>query len=409
MSTTEARGLSFGSLWAGLRRRLRFFSDDLMIVAVVLVVLVAFLLPSMIVTIPAGHLGVLWKRFGGGTVVDHVEPEGTRLILPWDVMYIYDARLQSVEHEFEMLSSDGLKLMVTLAWRFRVVPAHLGELHKYAGPNYAESLLEQTVAARARDVIAIYRPEDIYTSHRLEIQNQISQSVRYDIKNRFNTALRSGQDWLVIEDVLIKRIVLPDGVEDAIVRKNVARHEVEQYALIVEKEQQESERKRIEALGIRNFQEIISGGMSDAYLRWRGIEATLELARSENAKVVVVGNDKTGGLPLISISGDGLKPEAPDKNKDVRAKADLPRADMHKGDTAAELSSTGHVGMPAGGKGFGERKADGQKADDRRGMPGGSPAGDPSSTGAARDMPIRPFFGQEFGQPGDRLPPAAAR
>jgi regulator of protease activity HflC (stomatin/prohibitin superfamily) len=335
MSATHEFQPPFGSVGQRLRRRLQFFSNDLMIVGVILVVMLAFLLPSMIVTIPAGHLGVLWKRFGGGTVIDYVETEGTHLMLPWDEIYIYDARLQSVEHEFEVLSSDGLKLMVTLAWRFRVIPEHLGELHKYAGPEYAQTLLEQSVGARARDVIAIYRPEDIYTSHRLEIQNQISESVRYDIKNRFNTELRSGQNWLLIEDVLVKRIVLPDGVEDAIVRKNVARHEVEQYALIVEKEQQESERKRVEALGIRNFQEIVSGGMSDAYLRWRGIEATLELARSENAKVVVIGNSKTGGLPLISISGDGVA----QVKKDAKDKASAPRADLGKGDTALELKS----------------------------------------------------------------------
>ncbi|EJL94060.1 membrane protease subunit, stomatin/prohibitin [Herbaspirillum sp. CF444] len=335
MSTTHEFQPSFESVRERLRRRLRFFSNDLMIAGLVLVVMLVFLLPSMIVTIPAGHLGVLWKRFAGGTVIDHVEKEGTHLMLPWDVMYVYDARLQSVEREFEVLSSDGLKLMVTLAWRFRVIPQYLGELHKYAGPEYAETLLGQSVGARARDVIAIYRPEDIYTSHRLEIQNQISESVRYDIKNRFNTELRSGQNWILIEDVLVKRIVLPDGVEDAIVRKNVARHEVEQYALIVEKEQQESERKRVEALGIRNFQEIISGGMSDAYLRWRGIEATLELARSENAKVVVIGNDKTGGMPLISINGDSV----PHEKKDAKDKAVAPQADIGKGDTTQELKS----------------------------------------------------------------------
>lgn len=367
MSTTHEFQPPFRSIWERLRRRLRFFSNDLMIAGLILVVMLVFLLPSMIVTIPAGHLGVLWKRFAGGTVIDHVETEGTHLMLPWDEMYVYDARLQSVEREFEVLSSDGLKLMVTLAWRFRVIPEYLGELHKYAGPEYAETLLGQSVGARARDVIAIYRPEDIYTSHRLEIQNQISESVRYDIKNRFNTELRSGQNWILIEDVLVKRIVLPDGVEDAIVRKNVARHEVEQYALIVEKEQQESERKRVEALGIRNFQEIISGGMSDAYLRWRGIEATLELARSENAKVVVIGNDKTGGMPLISINGDGM----PHDKKDAKDKSVAPRADLGKGDTTQELKSgaRGKKGMGPGPTPVPAEKTSSAKPDGAAGKP----------------------------------------
>lgn len=297
-----------------LRRRLRYFSDDLMIAAVVIVVLVIFMLPSIIVTIPAGHLGVLWLRFGGGTVLTGVMSEGTRLIYPWDKVFIYDARLQSVNREFEVLSSDGLKLKVDVAWRYRVIPNMLGRLHQYVGPDYPETLLAQSVGARARDVIAIYRPEDIYTDHRLSIQNQVTESVRYDLKHRFNMADQSSTNWVMIEDVLIKRILLPQGVQEAIVRKNMARHEVEEYALIVDRERQETERKRVEALGIRNFQEIVSSGMTESYLRWRGIEASLELARSHNAKVVIMGNSKTGGLPLISIGDEAPKLNAPTKS-----------------------------------------------------------------------------------------------
>lgn len=311
MSETSGLRASMSAARQRLRERLRIYSDDMMISGIILIVLIAFMLPSMVVTIPAGHLGVMWKRFAGGTVVDHVVHEGTSVILPWDKIFIYDARLQSVDREFEVLSSDGLKLKVDLAWRYRVIPAVLGKLHQYAGTEYPETLLAPSVGARARDVIAIYRPEDIYTDHRLEIQHQISESVRYDLKNRFSMEGVEGKEWVTIEDVLIKRIVLPEGVQESIVRKNMARHEVEQYSLIVQKELKETERKRVEALGIRNFQEIVSSGMTESYLRWRGIEATLELARSNNAKVVVVGNSKTGGLPLISISGDAPKLEDP--------------------------------------------------------------------------------------------------
>lgn len=287
--------------------RLRYYSDDMLISGVVLIVLLIFLMPSMVITIPAGHLGVLWKRFGGGTVLDKMLPEGTSLVLPWDRVFVYDARIQSVDREFEVLTSDGLTLKVDLAWRYRVIPKNLGKLHQYAGPDYPETLLAPTIGARARDVIAIYSPEDIYTEHRLEIQNQIAESVRYDLQHRFNMEGEAELEWALVEDVLIKRIRLPEGVQESIVRKNKARHEVEEYALIVAKEKQESERKRVEALGIRNFQEIVNGGMSESYLRLRGIEATLELARSNNAKVVVMGNEKNGGLPIISISGDTAK------------------------------------------------------------------------------------------------------
>lgn len=351
-SLTAARGR--------LRRRLRFYGDDLMISAIVLVALLIFLLPSMVITIPAGHLGVLWKRFGGGTVLDQVIPEGTTAILPWDKIFVYDARLQSIDREFEVLSSDGLKLKVDLAWRYRVIPHVLGKLHRYAGPDYPETLLAPSVGARARDVIAIYRPEDIYTGHRLEIQSQISESVRYDLKHRFTADGSPPAEWVLIEDVLVKRIVLPDGVEESIVRKNMARHEVEQYALIVEKELKETERKRVEALGIRNFQEIVSSGMSDSYLRWRGIEATLELARSDNAKIVIVGNNKTGGLPIISVSGDtppvdqlSRKPSAkkrPGNSGQANASMEDAGVDIGTGDVALFTERTGAAAKPDGSK-----------------------------------------------------------
>jgi len=256
------------------------------------------LIPYIWYTIPAGHVGVLWKRFAGGTVLNRVIPEGTKLILPWDRLYIYDARLQQVQNDVAVLASDGLQITLTLAWRYHLEPDTVARLHKFVGPNYGATLIAPTVAARARDVIATYRPEEVYTENRLKIQNEILESVRFELYNRFNPNAKEKFLWLTMEDVLIKAMSLPAGVQEAIVRKNAAFHEIEEYANRVKKEEREAERKRIEAVGIRNFQEIVSNGMSDSYLRWRGIEATLELAKSPNAKVVVIGNSKNG-LPLI--------------------------------------------------------------------------------------------------------------
>lgn len=294
-----------------LRKRVRLLSTDLTIGGLILLVTVLFMLPSMVITIPAGHLGVLWKRFDGGTDVRQVLGEGTVLILPWNRVEIYDARLQSEDREFEVLSSDGLKLGVSIAWRFRINPVTLALLHRYAGPQYSETLVAQSVGARARDVLAVYRPEEIYTANRLAIQDQISESVRYDLINLFDPPDMQKVEWLRLEDVLIKRIDLPEGLQASIVAKNVARHEVERHLLLVDREHHESERKRVEAAGIRNFQEVVSGGMNESYLRWRGIEATLDLARSQNSKVVIVGNNKTGGLPIISFSGEDNVKSAP--------------------------------------------------------------------------------------------------
>ncbi|MDP1548433.1 MAG: prohibitin family protein [Anaerolineales bacterium] len=285
-------------LYARVSQRLHAYRHELAIFAFMSAAAFVFLLPNMWNTIPAGHLGVLWKRFEGGTVTDRVFVEGTLLILPWDRLYVYDARLQQVQEEVQVLASDGLQITLTLAWRFHLNPQTVPMLHKFVGPNYDETLVAPTVAARARDVVAVYRPEEIYTESRLKIQSQVLESVRYDLYNNFNPGSSEKFTWMIMEDVLIKAITLPPGVQEAIVRKNAAFHEIDEFAFRVQKEEKEAERKRIEAVGIRNFQEIVSNGMSDAYLRWRGIEATLDLAKSPNAKVVVIGNNKNG-LPLI--------------------------------------------------------------------------------------------------------------
>lgn len=304
------------AMWRSIRElRYEFF-----IVSFFALVGLIFLFPAIYHTIPAGHVGVLWSRFSGGTQTDKLIPEGFRLTLPWDQLYIYDARIQKVEQSVKALSSDGLEITMNLVWRYRLHPAQVGLLHKYIGPDYSDTLITPTVSARARDIIAIYRPEEVYTESRLRIQGQILCAARDDILRNFNNPEKDRRDakdtspnegqanclesgvtnmgWIDLEDVVIKGMSLPPGVQEAIVRKNAMYHEMEEYSFRLEREQKEAERKRIEAVGIRNFQEIVSNGMTDAYLQWRGIEATLELAKSNNAKVVVVGGGKQG-MPLI--------------------------------------------------------------------------------------------------------------
>ncbi|MGY8691277.1 MAG: prohibitin family protein, partial [Verrucomicrobiales bacterium] len=88
------------------------------------------------------------------------------------------------------------------------------------------------------------------------------------------------------EQVLIRRVNLPNEVRTAIADKNVALHNAEQYDYLIEKERKETVRKIIEAIGIKAFQDIVSAGITDSYLRWKGIDATLSLAESNNAKMV---------------------------------------------------------------------------------------------------------------------------
>jgi regulator of protease activity HflC (stomatin/prohibitin superfamily) len=114
---------------------------------------------------------------------------------------------------------------------------------------------------------------------------------------------------LILYDILVTGIELPAAIVAAINRKTEQYYIAEEYKFRVEREKRESERKKIEAEGIRDFQQTVSQGISDSYLRWRGIEATLQLSQSTNSKVIVIGTGKDG-LPVILGNGDAPAPPA---------------------------------------------------------------------------------------------------
>jgi hypothetical protein len=183
-------------------------------------------------------------------------------------------------------------------------------LHQYIGPNYVSILLTTEIGARARDVFSHNTPEEIFSDRRIQIQQEILHDVQIDLRQTFSPMAGHPIDFVKLDDVLIRGITLPPDVEAAINRKEEQKQLNLEYDYRLLREAKETERKRIEAQGIREFQDIVSSGITDSYLRWKGIEATLELARSNNAKVVIVGGGK-GGLPIILGNMDGAPKEAP--------------------------------------------------------------------------------------------------
>ena len=282
-----------------------------------LVLIAAFLLVIlwnvMVHTIPVGHAGVLWHRivlFGGAVSKGRLS-EGLHIILPWDAIYTYDLRLQYKEQSYQVLSKDGLAFDVELSFRWRVVGANLVKLNQNIGPDYVETLLSQEIGSVAREVMAQYTAEALFTDARAAVQQAIYDRVtEMSLPNGVGADDRSNTDksWqrmaaevedvVILSDILIKRVQLPERIAAAIESKLEQGQIVEEYRFRVEREALESERRRVEAEGIRSFQEIVTPAISESYLRWRGIEATLELAQSPNSKVVVIGNSATG-LPLI--------------------------------------------------------------------------------------------------------------
>jgi len=240
----------------------------------------------MIVTIHSGQEGVMWRRLTG-TVVDTVFLEGTHLVFPWNIVYIYNVQIQTVDHTVSVLSTDGLEITVEVSTRYHPVRKAVGQLHQQIGPDYVRKVIIPEVVTSVREVMGKYRPHELYARRTEEMQDEIRGRAALQVQDRF----------IELDDVLIRRIELPATVSAAIQAKLTQEQEAQAYDFRLERELAEAERKRREAQGIADFQRIINAQISPGLLQWKGIEATLELAKSANTKVVVIGGKD--GLPLI--------------------------------------------------------------------------------------------------------------
>lgn len=267
-----------------------------------------------VITIPPGHGGVLWHLlFGGTRTAENSMGEGVHVIFPWNRLYQYNLRLQNFDASYKVVTLDGLHVKLGVSFRWRANARELGILHQKYGPGYRDTLLVPAIGSITRHVISSHSVDDLLSAKRNLIQAEIFGTVvSASIRNGIGPATTSDRDVVVLlEDILITEVILPEKVQSAIEAKLQQAEVVEEYGYRVQREELESKRKAIEAEGIRRFQEIVASNMTNTYLRWRGIEATLELAKSPNSKVVVVGNEKSGGLPLILDSADRSAVAAP--------------------------------------------------------------------------------------------------
>ncbi len=303
---------SLRARWRAYRVRLRTRYPAIRRYLVVLLLVTAFLIVffwpllwnRVFVSLKPGEAGVLWERFMGGTDLDYIYREGFHLVAPWNRMYIYNMRLQQTPHTIIALCKNGLPVEIEVSIRSRPQAESLPLLHTVVGPDYIETIVKPEIQAHVRAVVSQFEPQELYTSEGY-ILNLILQGAMSEISERY----------ISLDDLLIKRIILPEAISDAIEAKLTQEQQVLEYAFRVDKEKKEAERKEIEAQGILAFQETVaSGGSFKDYLRFSGIAATVELAKSNNAKVVVIGGSD-GGLPLIlnmpSSEIGALDPEMP--------------------------------------------------------------------------------------------------
>ncbi len=238
-------------------------------------------------TIDPGEKGVIFKPFGEGIVKDYTYDQGFHMIMPWNTMYVYDVRLQEGFETMKVLSKNGLSINIDLTYRYKPLADKIAYLHDEIGKNYKEKIIIPEIRSATREVIGKYLPEELYSSKRESIQDEIF--------DRTKTAVRD--KYIDLDAVLIRNVILPKTLQAAIERKLKEEQSSLEYEYRLEKERKEAQRRIIEAQAKADANKILNASLTDKILKDKGIEATLELTKSPNSKVIIVGGKD--GLPLI--------------------------------------------------------------------------------------------------------------
>jgi prohibitin 1 len=253
-----------------------------LLVLVLLGTLVAFSSTSCVRT---GHVGVV-SVFG--RVTGQTLGEGIHLVNPAAAVTQLSIKTQEIKERASVPSKEGLIMGLEASILYNLDPVQAASVYQQVGPTFADVLLVPTFRSAIRAITAGNSAASLYSDGREGIALQILEDVRRQVASR----------GVVVENVLLRDLQLPESLKHAIEAKQQAQQEAQRMEFVLQREKQEAERKRVEASGIKDFQDIVSQGISEKLLEWKGIEATIELVKSQNSKVIVVGNSKTG-LPLI--------------------------------------------------------------------------------------------------------------
>jgi prohibitin 1 len=247
--------------------------------------LVGILLFASVTRVQSGHVGVLTLF---GRVTGEILPEGIHLINPFKSNNEMSIRTQEIKESASVPSAEGLVMNLDTSLIYHLDPEKAADVYQKIGPNYLNVFIEPNLRAAIREATASHTANALYSGERELVAKQI--------RDQLTTLL--GQRGILVESILLRDIQLPQTLKTSIETKQQAEQEALAMNFRLQKEKQEAERKRIEAAGIRDFQQIVAQGISPQLLEWKGIEATENLAKSANAKVVVIGNPRNG-LPLI--------------------------------------------------------------------------------------------------------------
>ncbi|PNW28331.1 prohibitin family protein [Formosa algae] len=256
---------------------------------VVAIIAIIILISKSAVTINSGEAGVLYKTFDGGVVTD--EPalgEGFHIVAPWNKVFVYEVRQQEIYEKMNVLSSNGLDIKLEASAWFQPQFENLGKLHQEKSEMYIERILLPAIRSAARSVVGRYTPEQLYSSKRDAIQQEIFDETKNIVDDQY----------IQLNQILVRDVTLPSTIKDAIERKLKQEQESLEYEFRLVTAQKEAQKQIIEAQGKADANRILSESLNDKILQDKGIEATVKLSESPNSKVIVIGSGKSG-MPII--------------------------------------------------------------------------------------------------------------
>ncbi len=257
----------------------------LLILAIGAIIIIA----KSAVTIDSGQAGVLYKTFDGGVVTGEAPlGEGFHIIAPWNKVHVYEVRQQELFEKMKVLSSNGLEIQIDASAWYQPVYSELGNLHQTLGENYLDRVIKPAIRSAARSVVGRYTPEQLYSSKRDAIQDEIFTETKKILEKQY----------VQLNEVLVRDVTLPNTIKDAIERKLKQEQESLEYEFRLVTAQKEAEKQRIEAQGKADANKILSASLTDKILQDKGIEATIKLSESPNSKVIVIGSGESG-MPII--------------------------------------------------------------------------------------------------------------
>jgi regulator of protease activity HflC (stomatin/prohibitin superfamily) len=281
------------------REELRKLATGIRILA--LIIIIVGFLTSCIKQIDAGQIGV---KSLFGKVSDDILTSGLNMVNPlvdvktvdiktqnYTMSGVHDEGEQAGDDAIRVLTADGLEVIIDLTVLYRVIGQEAPRIVKETGLDYKDKIVRPLTRTKIRDNAVYFTAIELYSNKRDQFQNRIFKSIEDDFKKR----------GLILEQLLVRNITLPNNVKTSIEEKIKAEQEAQKMEFVLQKEKQEAERKRVEAQGIADYQRIMSSGLTDKQLQYEQIQVLKGLVTSPNSKVIVMGK---GNTPVILDTKD---------------------------------------------------------------------------------------------------------